>query len=124
MPSVKEELHRKVNTDHAMTLSDIGFQKLQEKNYNSAKNYFLEALTIDPESPYALMNLGVICEQEGDIEQAVNYYQQVLANGTDEEFGAEGEDSVQSNIRALCRENIRRLLDKEQDSWPYEKEDE
>jgi general secretion pathway protein D len=126
MPAVKEELHRQVSLDHAMTLSDMGFQKLQEKNYTSAKNYFEKALTIDPASPYALMNLGVISEQEGDIEQAIKCFQKVLANANsiDEEFGAEDEGSDGSNIRALCRENIRRLLGGEQDSWPYEAEDE
>lgn len=120
MPSVKEELHRQVSLDHAMTLSDIGFQKLQDKNYTSAKNYFIEALDIDPTSPYALMNLGVICEHEGDIEQAIKYYQQVLANGIDEESGIEAAGPNGRNIRALCRENIKRLLGGEQDSWPYQ----
>lgn len=120
MPSVKEELHRQVSLDHAMTLSDIGFQRLQDKNYTSAKNYFIEALDIDPTSPYALMNLGVICEHEGDIEQAIKYYQQVLANGIDEESGIEAAGPNGRNIRALCRENIKRLLGGEQDSWPYQ----
>ena len=120
MPSVKEELHRQVSLDHAMTLSDIGFQRLQDKNYTSAKNYFNEALDIDPTSPYALMNLGVICEHEGDIEQAIKYYQQVLANGVDEETGVEDAGPSGRNIRALCRENIKRLLGGEQDSWPYQ----
>lgn len=124
MPSVKEELHRQVSLKHAMTLSDIGFQKLQAKNYDSAKNYFNEALSIDPKSPYALMNLGVICEQEGDIEQAIKFYERVLANGTDEALGNGDTDVDRRNIRTLCRENIRRLLGKEQDNWPYETEDE
>ncbi len=120
MPSVKEELHRQVSLDHAMTLSDIGFQKLQDKNYSSAKNYFNEALDIDPTSPYALMNLGVICEQEGDVEQAIKYYQQVISTGIDEESGIETAGPNGRNIRSLCRENIKRLLGGDQDTWPYE----
>lgn len=124
MPTVKEELHPQINLDHAMTLSDMGFQKLQQKKYALAKNYFEKALEIDPASPYALMNLGVICEQEGDVEQAIKSYQQVLANDIGEESSVEAAGSNSRNIQALCRENIKRLLGGEQNDWPYETKDE
>jgi len=83
MPQIKEQLHRQVNLDHAMNLSDIGFQKLQAKQYGEARDYFEEALDINPKSPYALMNLGVICEQQGKTAEAINYYQQVIDNAVD-----------------------------------------
>ena len=115
MPQVKEELHRQVNLDHAMTLSDIGFQRLQEEKYNEARNYFQEALEINPISPYALMNLGVVSEREGKTVEAISYYQQVIDNvENDESRVTEGAEDLQQ----LCRENIERLTPK-LDKWPY-----
>jgi len=119
MPQVKEQLHKQINLDHAMSLSDIGFQKLQNKQYDEARNYFNEALDINPDYPYALMNLGVICEREGKTVDAIAYYQKVLDNAT-----ANGKDLTEGagptglNLRKLCKENIERLMPT-QDSWPY-----
>lgn len=120
MPAVKEQLHRQINLDHAMSLSDLGFQKLQEKNYEQASNFFKEALEIKPNSPYALMNLGVICEHQGDTEGAVKYYQKVIdnVNISDETGEAEGRGPRGRNLIQICRENIKRLL-QQQDTWPY-----
>lgn len=120
MPQVKKELHRQVNLDHAMSLSDIGFEKLQAKQYNEAKDYFEEALDINPQSPYALMNLGVICEQEGKTAEAINYYQQVIDNAVDKGDGSikGAAGPMEMNLQRICREHIERLVP-QQDTWPY-----
>jgi general secretion pathway protein D len=123
MPQVKEQLHRQTNLDHAMNLSDIGFQKLQAKQYDEARNYFEEALDIKPTFPYALMNLGVICEQEGKITEAIVYYQQVIDNAVNNENNASKDSGPTAmSLQKLCRENIERLMPK-QDSWPYPEKD-
>ncbi len=119
MPQVKKELHRQVNLDHAMSLSDIGFQKMQNKNYGEAKNYFQEALEINPKSPYALMNLGTICEREGQPAEAIGYYQQVIDNAVDNDGGVtEVSGPTGMSLQKMCRENIERLTPK-LDRWPY-----
>ena len=119
MPAVREQLHRQINLDHAMRLSDVGFQKLQEENYEQARNFFNEALEIKPNSPYALMNLGAICEHEGDTKGAIRYYQRVVDTVSDSENGEyEGDDPNRMNLVQICRDNIKRLL-QEQDTWPY-----
>ncbi len=119
MPQVKEQLHRQINLDHAMNLSDIGFQKLQEEKYDEAKNYFQEALEINPTAPYALMNLGVISEREGRTVEAITYYQKVIDNAEENGGGvAERAGPGGKSLQQLCRENIERLIPK-QDSWPY-----
>lgn len=119
MPQVKKELHRQVNLDHAMSLSDIGFQKMQDKSYDEARNYFQEALEINPKSPYALMNLGTISEREGKLGEAIGYYQQVIDNTTDKGDGVnKGAGPTEMSLRKICRENIERLTPK-LDSWPY-----
>ncbi|MCF8055902.1 MAG: type II secretion system secretin GspD [Desulfocapsa sp.] len=119
LPGVKEQLHRQINLDHAMSLSDIGFQKLQTKDYTAAKDYFNEALDINPKSPYALMNLGVIYENEGDPKKAISYYQQVIDNAVDTGDGeVEGAGPTGRSLQKICRENIDRLM-QTQDTWPY-----
>ena len=119
MPAVRKELHRQVNLDHAMTLSDMGFQKMEENKYDQARNFFNEALDINPESPYALMNLGVICESEGNTTEALKYYQKVIDTVTNSETGeTEGKGPSSMNLLKISKENINRLL-QQQDSWPY-----
>ena len=119
MPQVKEELHRQVNLDHAMSLSDIGHQKLLEKQYDESRNYFTEALEINPNFPYALMNLGVICEREGKTDEAIAFYQQAIDNaGKNEDGVTEGVGPTGRKLQKICRENIERLMPKT-DSWPY-----
>jgi len=123
MPQVKEQLHRQVNLDHAMNLSDIGFQRLQAKQYGEAKNYFEEALDINPNSPYALMNLGVICEKQGKTAEAINFYQQVIDNAVDSGDGnVEGGGPTGMNLQQICRDHIKRLTP-QQDTWPYPEND-
>lgn len=118
MPQIKEELHRQVNLDHAMSLSDIGHRKIQEKQYDEARNYFKEALEINPNSPYAFMNLGIISEQEGKTDEAISYYQQAIDNVGNNEGGVtEGAGPTGRNLQKICRENIERLMPKK-DSWP------
>ena len=119
MPQVKEELHRQVNLDHAMSLSDIGHQKLLEKQYDESRNYFTEALEINPNFPYALMNLGVICEREGKTDEAIAFYQQAIDNaGKNEDGVTEGVGPTGRKLQKICRENIERLMPKT-DNWPY-----
>ncbi len=64
---------------HAVALADIGFAKLQEKDYLRARQYFEQALKIDQNNPAALLNLGIVSEQEGNSVQAVEFYQRVMA---------------------------------------------
>ncbi|MCW5209336.1 tetratricopeptide repeat protein, partial [Desulfobulbus sp. US1] len=48
------------NQEHVFAFIDLGFAKLQQKNYAEAKGYFRQALKIQPENPYALINMGII----------------------------------------------------------------
>ncbi len=120
MPAVKEQLHQQINLDHAMRLSDLGFQKLQEENYPQASEFFKKALEVNPDSPYALMNLGTICERQGDIKGALDYYQKVIDTplNTAEEGDTEGRGLKKNPLTQICKKNIKRLL-KQQDTWPY-----
>ncbi len=63
---------------HAYLLLDQGFAKLQNKEYSEAEKYFQQALKNAPKDPYALINLATAQEQQGESEQAIEAYQQVL----------------------------------------------
>lgn len=117
MPAVNKELHRQNDLDHAMTLSDMGFQRMQQDRLEEAKDYFNKALKIDPKSPYALMNMGAICEREGNNAEAVKYYQQVITNGNSNKGAPE------ANLQKICKERIERLKKPAEDNWPYLNED-
>ncbi len=101
--------HAKPNPEHATALADMGFVKMQRKEYEKARGFFNQALKIDPNNPYALINMGIIYEHDGDKGQAEKMYQQVLdlaGRGGDKEGGGQGVDSALQNV---ARENLKQL---------------
>ncbi len=99
--------HGRKNPEHAMALTDIGFAKLEKKEYGQARQYFEQALKINSENPYALINLGVVCERQGDTAGARELYQKVLQlEAVDPETGAVG---VDESLRQVARENLEQL---------------
>ncbi len=101
--------HRRPNPEHAVALTDIGFAKLQKQEYGRAKEYFEQALKIDPENPYALINLGVVYEHEGDRERARSLYRKVLEQGPNKTGKGEEGQANSASLRELARENLRHL---------------
>ena len=96
--------------EHAVALADLGFKKLQDKEYLRARQYFEQALIIDPNYPYALLNLGVVSELEGNPGQAVELYRRIvelkLPEGLEEDEAAVRQFS---EIRDMAAENLQRL---------------
>ena len=68
---------RPSNTED-MILSDQGFELLEADNYDTAQGYFERALEINPENPYALLNLGVVYDVKGEKEKAIRMYEKVI----------------------------------------------
>jgi general secretion pathway protein D len=118
MPQVKEELHRKRNPAHSLELSDMGYEKLTAGKYGEAREYFQEALSINPENPFALINMGVAFEKEGAYQQAIEMYQKVISTGTEETARSpEGYTGDDISLLKIARENIdhvREIMDKKQ----------
>ena len=107
MPQVKEELHRKRNPAHSLELSDRGYEKLSAGKYREAKEYFQEALSVNPDNPFALINMGVAFEKEGAYPQAVEMYQKVISTGTEEVARSpEGYTGDDIPLVKIARENI------------------
>ena len=56
-----------------------GWANQQKGELDSAKNYLLEALTIDKKSIRAMFELGIIYQAQGEIEKATKIYHDALA---------------------------------------------
>lgn len=111
LPAVKQELYREENLEHAMTLTRIGFEKLQAEELEAAKDYFREALVIDPVNPYALMNMGVVYEKEGNPKQALEMYRDVVSGPSNAVTDSTGEPAVDGvPLKKLAQDNINRIL--------------
>ncbi len=111
LPSVQRELHKVENVEHAMTLTRQGYEKLRNEEVAAAKDFFDEALVIDPNNPFALMNLGVIYEKEGQPKKALAMYQAVASGTSDAVAGSAQEPDKQAvPLKTLAQENIDRIL--------------
>jgi general secretion pathway protein D len=111
LPSVRQELHKEENLEHAMTLTRVGYEKLQAQELEAAKNYFREALVIDPVNPYALMNMGVVYEKEGNRKLALQMYRAVVSGPSDAVADSSGDPAGDGvPLKKLAQENINRIL--------------
>jgi cell division septation protein DedD len=61
-----------------MKLTTQGSEAIFMNDYQSAEKYLDEALALNPENPYALLNMGVVYENTGRKEQAISMYQKVI----------------------------------------------
>ena len=97
---------------HAVALTDIGFANLQKNDLDIAQMYFTQALKIDPQNAPAMLNLGALAEKQGNPEEAVKAYRQVLAlkpeSSDDEKESLEAKRSLDA-AKALATENLERL---------------
>lgn len=95
---------------HAVALADLGFAKMQQKDYMRARQYYEQALKINPDYPYALLNLAVLNEQEGQPDQAAAAYRRVLElQPAEEGEGAEEANRQLEEIKGRAAENLQRL---------------
>jgi hypothetical protein len=62
-----------------MALSNQGFEELSKGNDLEAAMKLEEALTINPDNPYALLNMGVVYHRMGRPEKARRMYEKVMA---------------------------------------------
>ncbi len=110
LPAVEKELHKEKNMEHAVKLTITGYEELMADNVQEAKTYFLKALDINPENAFALMNMGVVYEREGNPEEALKMYRAVVSVGTTETaFETSNEEKNGAPLVDIARENIERL---------------
>ncbi len=111
LPAVQQELHKEENLEHAMSLTRMGYEKLRNGDIVAAKEFFTEALVIDSVNPFALMNLGVVYEKEGQPKKALEMYQAVASGNSDAVASSSSEpDKKPVLLKTLAQENIDRIL--------------
>lgn len=96
------------NPSHSVALSDIGFTKLQQNDLVRAREYFNQALKIDPNNAAALINLAALCEQEGKKADAISLYKRVLALPSPE-GGGNNDPAAEDPYKALAKAGLKRL---------------
>ncbi len=106
----EESLQSVPKQEHALAFIDLGFAKLQQKEYKAAQGYFLQALKIDPENPYALINMGIIYEHEQQFKKAEETYKQVLELADSRQDATEsGHTAEDQALLNTARENLRKI---------------
>jgi general secretion pathway protein D len=96
--------------ERTLRLSELGYDKLQHNQILEAKEYFLEALRVDPENPFALINLAVVHEKEGQPGKAVEAYRKVvLSKTTMTASGSSDPARVGLPLVQIAKENLQRL---------------
>jgi cell division septation protein DedD len=84
-----------------MKLTTQGSEAIFMNDYQSAEKYLDEALALNPENPYALLNMGVVYENTGRKEQAISMYQKVI------EMNPKGKE--EQSMTELARTKLKNL---------------
>jgi Tfp pilus assembly protein PilF len=118
------EAQPKFCSDEVFPLLTRGFEALRAGNDDLARSEFEKVIKIDPFNPYALNNLGVLAEKQGQLKEAMAYlldaetYAAEYLHKTEELCEAGGlclavapatEKSQVSSIASLIHSNINLL---------------
>ncbi len=97
-----------------MELSDLGYRCLQAKEYDKAKEYLEKALKINPDNPYALLNMGVVYEMKENKDKAIKMYEKLIAINPDVRADV-STDSEKKGYKLvdIAKNNLEKLLEKE-----------
>ena len=102
---VAEEVDSRPDND--LLLADQGFQALSQGNYRDAELYLTTALEANSSNPYALLNMGVVYEKTGRIEQARDMYARVvLINPVATAVESTDEGLVGATLADIARQNL------------------
>lgn len=93
-----------------MKLVDLGYNHMVAQNNEKAKYYFNQALNVNPENPYALLDLGVIFEREGNVAEAAAMYQRVInLNPSDIVTESTRPSGIDLTLSDVAKDNLTRL---------------
>jgi tetratricopeptide (TPR) repeat protein len=97
-----------------MELSNEGFRAISEKNYGQAETSLEKALSINPDNPYALLNMGVVYQETGRLDKARQMYEKLIALQPKEVAEQSNTDSLAGKgLADIARENLKLLGAKE-----------
>ena len=106
-----------LNQVRAAMLAIRGVSATNENNWIAAKQDFLEAYTLDPQSAFALNNLGYVAEREGDFETAKAYYARARKAGdADAKIGLATQSAAQGQQLIAVADDNHRDMDLQLDA--------
>jgi tetratricopeptide (TPR) repeat protein len=93
-----------------MELSNEGFRAISQKNYGQAETSLEKALSINPDNPYALLNMGVVYQETGRLDKARQMYEKVIALQPKEVAEESNTGSLAGKgLADIARENMKLL---------------
>ena len=94
-----------------MELSNEGFQQISRKNYEGAELSLEKALSINPDNPYALLNMGVVYQETGRLDKARHMYEKLIGlQPKDVAEESNAESLAGKGLVDIAKENLK-LLD-------------
>lgn len=91
-------------------LVEDGYIAMSGGDYATAEHLLRQALVINDKNPYALLNLGVICQETQRYEQARQYYQAVIDLNPKEAANASNIDGYTGkNLSEIATINVKNL---------------
>ena len=89
------------------SLSNDAFTSIEKGDYNAAEEQLTKALEINPNNPYALMNMGVTYLNTNRIEEARKMFQKVIDIGGDHRVAKSNHDwATEFTLTEVARDNL------------------
>jgi general secretion pathway protein D len=90
-----------------MRLSNKGLDYIKDGNYQKAEEYLQRALKINPDNPYAVLNMGVVYYETGRKEQAREMFNKVLSLAQKEKAEHSNKDwAVGEDLTDIAKKNL------------------
>ena len=100
--------YRRISED--TRLSNLAYDDLLKRDYQQAEKYLEEALALNPNNPYALLNMGVVYQRTGRIPEARIMYMKVIAHNPEVlAVKASSEKSSGQSLADIAAKNLRNL---------------
>lgn len=91
-------------------LADLAYGYIQTKDYDKAAEYYEKALKINPDNPYALLNMGFIYQKKKDNQKAIEMYERLISLNTDERAYVSTEPAQAGRkLSDIARDNLKNL---------------
>ena len=90
-----------------MRYSNKGLSEIKDGNYQKAEEYLQKSLSINPDNPYAVLNMGVVYYETGRKEQAREMFNKVLSLAEEEKAAESNKDwALGENLTEIAKKNL------------------
>lgn len=102
----------------ARMLAMRGVSAINQNDWNSARQDFIEAYALDPQSAFALNNFGYVAERDGDFETARAFYARAQkADDAGTQVGLATQSSAQGRHLSVIADESHRNVDMQLDAY-------